>query len=106
VRLSWGASLYHNKLSPNAEIHKRFAYSGEKKERLNSGHTRTDAGRSADRICSLARLISEKESADQKGGPANKEEGKLIKEKMLTWVRRHYTLRTQAYMRIEDELWL
>ena len=83
-----------------------FCIFERKKERLNSGHTHTDAGRSADRICSLARLISEKESADQKGGPANKEEGKLIKEKMLTWVRRHYTLRTQAYMRIEDELWL
>ena len=31
VRLSWGASLYHNKLSPNAEIHKRFAYSRKKR---------------------------------------------------------------------------
>ena len=58
-----------------------FCIFERKKERLNSGHTRTNAGWSADRICSLARVLSEKESADQKGGRANKEEGKLIKEK-------------------------
>jgi hypothetical protein len=69
-----------------------------KQERLNSGHTHTDACLTADRICSLARLLSEGES-DQKGGRANKEEGKLIKEKntnkgkkLLTCVRRKGTV--------------